>query len=504
MDSRNIWQLLCVIYILILYLSSTITNLEATRNKICFSNVTYREIKDIILDWWGNNDVKKPLKCKYNRGTSYEQTFFDMMSVPAAKTFPCVGKSDALHYHYNGLIKDGHLDGKGKLTFISDEEWSKIPHSAKQRKDSIALKNSNVCFQKAFYHGLRIKEVIGTFRNGSLYGQAKITYIDNAISIGHYRNGKADGFIRMFNTRNRLVDVGGFQMGLEVGFHWKQRYGHLLYQDRTMINDNISLTLVIPISDDGTLQYPIAGDYFPHSGALENIHKIKLLSGSLSKPNCIMELAYTLLERENYTYSLASKSKYPLFGEKGHRLLCNFSQNFDNNDTAKELENWFHSVKSMIQLKTNEDGFPVSSPLSILWKLRADLTDLNIDNSTRLISDINLNVVAKTITAKFFNGSPLSISLVSANTKLDKRLQLNGFNDIIITPKDQKLIPRDKALGWSPTRVIGKFDHGELNGFALLHTNASTAVWVTVKNGILHGPAVIAGMSYVIEPVSHL
>ena len=497
--NRHLWLNVLLKNVLMLYFCNIITYIAIDGE--CY-NATNEKIKGIIMKWWKENDVDKPLECKHQQKSIPKHTIYNIISVPAIKTFPCTRSVQLPHYHYIGTINAGYLEGRGKLVFISDEDWSNMRVSDKMRQESIALKSSNVCFQNAFYDSLRIKEVIGTFKNGSLYGMAKIKCTNTAISIGNYKHGKPHGYIRRFNAKKKLLDVGGFEMGQEVGFHWKLRSGHLLYQDRDMINDNISPTLLFTIPNDGMLQNPIGGDYFPHSEALENIHKTKLINVLSNKSDCLMQISYELLGRENYTYSLSSRSKYPLFGTKGHTLLCNVRHRYKTNTVAKKLETLFQSIKNMIKLERSDDGFTTSSAFEVLWQLKPELAQLNIDNSTRLISDINLNINANTMKAKIFDSRPVKIFFSSADIKIDKYLKLNGLNDIMIAPEDQRFVPGDKTLGWSPTRIIGKFNHGELNGFVLLRTNVSTVGWVTVKKGILHGPSIMGGISYIIDPVS--
>ena len=148
-----------------------------------------------------------------------------------------------------------------------------------------------------------------------------------------------------------------------------------------------------------------------------------------------------------------------------------------------------------------QDGYAVHSPLEVLWQLRPETEQLHEDMSTKLIADIHLNVEEKTMTARVLGSAPVNIIFAAGFIRLDNDLKLNGFNDIIVASEHQKFVPRDKTLGWSPTRIIGNFHHGNLNGFAFLETNVSTSVWAMVKNGIMHGPCVIWGISYIIEPV---
>ena len=499
--SRYIWVVLVKhLMLFCFYDTATCVKVHDGRES-CFINVTHDKTDNLISEWWRKNDVVKQLECKYNIQPHYTHKLFDTISAPAIRSFPCAEGSDPPRYHYTGTIKGGRLEGQGILVFITEQEWSEQSHSDKTREESVALNNTNVCFETGGNHDLRIREVIGTFRKGALHGPARITYTDEAITIGSYNHGKPHGFIRNFNAERRLVHIGGFEMGWEVGYHWKLRSGHLLYQNRDMINENISKTIVFPISDDGLVQKPMLGDYFPLSGALENIKQIELIRVS-SNVNCILQIAYEVLSNENYSYALSSKSKHPLFGQIGHSLLCNINHEKDFNNPTKKLENWFRSINSMMKGVISEDGSITHDALKILWHLRPLSDQLDIDHSTRLISSFNFDLDAKSITAKIFNSIPVDVSLFAADVKLDKNLKLNGFNDVIVTPKHQHFVPRDNTLGWSPTRIIGTFNHGELNGFVKIHTNMSTVVWATVKKGILHGPFFIMGLTYIIEPVS--
>ena len=122
--------------------------------------------------------------------------------------------------------------------------------------------------------------------------------------------------------------------------------------------------------------------------------------------------------------------------------------------------------------------------------------------STKLIDNVNVDIDRKIMTARVLGSPPVKIIFSAGDLKLDNNLNLNGYNDIVIPSEQQKFVPRDNTLGWSPTRIIGHFQHGILNGFILLQTNVSTFVWAMIKKGIMHGPCVISGISYIIEPVS--
>ena len=473
-------------------------------NKINLMKLISNEIKSSISKWWKRNNVPEYLECKYTPQSAYSNKLFDMISAPEIKSYPCTGDDSSPHYYFDGTTKDNVLEGKGKLVFISDNEFSSLSNSDKIVEKVLKSKIANICFKAHDIYGRDIKEVDGAFKDGILHGPATITYRDNAISISNFIKGKASGFRRDFDTKKSLIDAGAYELGWKAGYHWILRFGHLMYQNREMIDDNASPVLVFPIADTGMLEDPIAGDYFPHSAALQNIRKVQLDTSLTSESDCLLHLKYELLDNENYTYSLSSRKKYPLYGQEGYNPLynvtCDYASPFFT--LRKKMDNFFNCIKMFLDTKTTGDYFGASAALEVLWQLKPESSKVNAENSTKLISDVIVNTDTKTATAVVLGSPPLNLVFETGDIKVDKDLLLNGFNDLSILTGHQQLIPRDKALGWTPIRIIGNFIHGELNGIVLLKTNVSTSVWATVKNGILHGPCVISGISYIIEQVS--
>ena len=471
-------------------------------NTNLFDHDKHKKIMGSILRWWQYNNITKFLDCKFRQTSIYtKKEIFNMIFTPEIKSFPCTREATTPQFYFIGNIRNGYLEGKGKLLFITDKEWSKVPPS--KRKEMLALSNFHVCLKISNFQGKAIKKIEGTFKNGALHGMAKVSYMDNTLSIGSYKYGRAHGYRREFNQKHNLVDAGGYEIGWKKGCHWTMRLGHLLYQARGMFEDDSTPTIVFPIADDGSLDDPIAGDYFEHSCSLEATHKVQLIQTFSSNSSCLLNINYRLAEKENYTYSLCSKTKYPLLNQNEYNLLlCNINQEYKTDSVATRLENWFQSINKLLSLSATFSHSAKYSPLEVLWKLKPDLEKLDENGAVKLISDINLNIEHNTMTARVLGSPPVKIQFASGDVKLDNNMRPNGLNDIIIASENQHLVPRDKALGWSPTRIIGHFDHGSLNGFAFLQTNLTTFVWAMTKNGILHGPCLIWRISYIIEPVS--
>ena len=182
----------------------------------------------------------------------------------------------------------------------------------------------NVCVKASSLPARKISEIIGTFRNGSLHGLAKIAYIDKSFYTGHYKNGKAHGYGRIFGSEGSLMDAGGYYSGWEAAYHWRYRLGHIIYQKRDIVNDFVSPSIVFAIAKDGSLKDPIAGDYFPYSDTLTNIHNVRLISILSSESHCMLDIEYKLSNMENYTYSLPSKLPWPIETHSVHLLSKSF------------------------------------------------------------------------------------------------------------------------------------------------------------------------------------
>ena len=393
-----------------------------------FDHDKHKHIMGSILRWWQWNNKTAFLDCKYRQISVYTTNeIFNMIFTPEIKSFPCTKGTTSRHFYFNGTIINGYLEGKGQLLFISNKEWSKVPPFDAKCKEMLALSSFDVCLKISNFQGRDIKKIEGTFKNGALHGMAKVTYMDSTLSIGSYKYGRAHGYMREFDQKKNLVDAGGYEIGWGTGWHWIMRFGHLLYQAREMFDDDLTPTIVFPIADDGSLDDPIAGDYFEHSCSLEATHKVQLIQTFSSNSSCLLNINYRLAEKENYTYSLCSKTKYPLLNQNEYNLLlCNINQEYKTDSVATRLENWFQSINKLLSLSATFSHSAKYSPLEVLWKLKPDLEKLDENGAVKLISDINLNIEHNTMTARVLGSPPVKIQFASGDVKLDDNMKLNG------------------------------------------------------------------------------
>ena len=452
-------------------------------------------IKASIFQWWKKHDVPKVIKCNHKIPSLYKNNLLNLVARTEIKSFPC--KEDEPFYYFKGFSTNGNVIGNGKLTFLNETEWSKLTENERAE-----IENRNICFNLPTLGGVNISEIIGTFKNGFLQGKSKVTYRDNFFSISTYKNGHLHGYHRCFNPQGILISVGIYDRGWKIGPHWKYIDGHLLYLDETIIRDKTAPTLIFSISQNGTLNDPISGNYFPLSGALENVYKSKVLSVTTNDSDCVLDIKYKVLGKENYTYSLYSKSIVPI-SRNNNKFLCqNTSSKKSSYTVAEKIINWFSLIDNTLRPKKVEWGTTIQMGHEILWQLRPESEEPDIQKSKRLISNIYLNPETKSMKARILGSIPVKIQFDGEHVKLDTENQLNGYNDINVATEHQKYIPKDTTLGWVPIRIAGKFTHGYLSGYVMVQTSVSSFVWVSVKNGIMHGPCVVYGIANLIDLVS--
>ena len=460
-------------------------------------------VKDLILEWWKRNDESKPFSCNFKINRSYKNSFLVGIVVPEVKVITCPEsqKNSSRLYFKGGGIKNGYLEGKGKLAYINDKQWKNL---LPQKKKEIA--EQNICLKAYNLDSKNVEEIIGNFRKGFLHGKAKVSYTEGSHSIANYKNGKVHGYQRMFGPNGTLVEAGVFDGGWPTGSFWKMEYDNLIFYDRSIVVDDYKKSVVFPLTKEGSLRDPMAGDFNPHSSSLVNIHQA-LLKGVVSdKSDCVLEIDYQLLEKETYSYSIFSRTKFPLF-PKHDSLLCNIIKKNESSTTASQLENWLSAIDDTLDPIAN--GFTDTGSIQshkraheILWRLRPIKEDPNHSISQRLIHDINVDSKNKSITAKILGSPPLQIRFLGGEVTLDNKNRPHGFNDLEVIVGDKHRIPKATSLGWAPRRIAGFFQHGILNGFAGISTNRSNLVWGTVKDGVLHGPTLSFGINFIMDHVS--
>ena len=72
-------------------------------------------------------------------------------------------------YLFHNLDKTYYPEGKGKLRMISESEW--VTWSDTEKNNFL---KRNICYEIVGGDQREIQEIVGTFINGTLHGQAKL------------------------------------------------------------------------------------------------------------------------------------------------------------------------------------------------------------------------------------------------------------------------------------------------------------------------------------------
>jgi len=155
-----------------------------------------------VKKWWEKMAIKKPFECKFPSGWkkhSPKWKFFGP-KYPVV-SYKCGVGENPIPYSFSGSFKDGLLNGIGKLKIGK-------PHIT----DDIS-----VCLKANQVLGSTPKEIVGTFVNGLLHGNAKITLLSGEIVLANYVDGLSDGLRREWNIDGILTFVGFYQAGIKTG-----------------------------------------------------------------------------------------------------------------------------------------------------------------------------------------------------------------------------------------------------------------------------------------------
>ena len=121
----------------------------------------------------------------------------------------------------------------------------------------------------------------------------------------------------------------------------------------------------------------------------------------------------------------------------------------------------------------------------ILMLLKPDNSETTADALTIIE---NIRFENSELKAKVF-GNEISEIFVAVGS-LDSENAIHGFAELRFPLRDRV------QFGFGFDDVIGlqgKFVHGKLTGIATLELQDYRTVFISVKNGVAHGPAVIAG-----------
>ena len=88
----------------------------------------HNKIKNTILKRWKTNNISNPRQCSSSQRKYYDnKNFVQFLPIPKMNSYPCKRNQTPPRCLFRGKIKDGCLEGKGKLKMLSEKDWGSLP-----------------------------------------------------------------------------------------------------------------------------------------------------------------------------------------------------------------------------------------------------------------------------------------------------------------------------------------------------------------------------------------
>ncbi len=447
---------------------------------------------DSIITWWERISEVKPLKCQYERPPALpESKIRDFLGRQLVKTQECDLEPTARRpYIFSGkTVFDKWLVGSGKVRF-----------ETKKKREVLNGTETGVCVKTLVHYGESITEIIGTFVNGTLEGNAKLTLNKKTknVLITNFHQGKVHGFTRYFNSSGFLLMASTFDHGVSVGHCWYRHNRFLVYGDcNEVITDGVQdketfRSLVIDLQTKDVW----SGKFDPFLGLLTDVRpaEIENIKSDNHESSCILnKVVWKPIGQEKQFYMKSSGEQ--VITEKD---FCNYGDTDYNQikDVSQRFLHWHEAILA----KGYQSGYEIPMSMNGLKReLSPETTPFLTD--FKLLTNITLH---RQIKAKM-SGSENATSFLFVRGGLDGEGRPHGLCLLMHTETNPvKTIPKDATFGWQPDQIRGFFNHGRLEGLVQIEfLHPVSRAWMTFVNGVIHGPVYAYG-TFPILPVSSL
>ena len=179
-----------------------------------------------------------------------------------------------MQFSFRGNLKDGRLDGPGKLKL----------------GQKVLMDGWGTCISLNKYQGYYPVEIVGTFVDGVLNGNAKIVFSNGKVMITSFAEGLSEGFRREWDENGNLTFVGFSYKGAKAGKAWQRIGKNLVYADVATINRSDDLSIVIPIENGPRRANALAGKLWHSFGILDDVQRVQIFGSELNEQSCILKL----------------------------------------------------------------------------------------------------------------------------------------------------------------------------------------------------------------------
>ena len=365
----------------------------------------------------------------------------------------------------------GQFHGAGKLKITGKE-------SSQNKNDQPS------CIK---YHQ-NMDYLVGTFHNGNITGPCKIRFRDGSTIIGNFTNGVKNGLFRKWDPKQQLVYYGfeGGHPQLGSGLSWIKWESYLVFSNYySFFNEDNSTSWSILVPFDNTKPILI-GQVNLGLGLADNLHVAEVTS--IKEDKCILFLEW----------------------EFGKKLDFFLYQNFKKSRIVK-MKKFYSPITNRCDLQniTLFDAWidalnPINStPFQFLKQLKAEGTKMNSDKVQQKFLSVS---------SVFTENNHIHVNMSIWHGKISKwkaskisfdfDLQMHGYCEFdLANQKEDGNEGKHKFLKWSVRKIAGRFDHGKLEGLAMLMLSRGTLVFAHFSKGELHGSAVAYGQQPIFREI---
>ncbi len=451
------------------------------------TNLNNEKIHKKIIDWWTQEaSVFKPLKCKLNLpfkeefSEQFKQLLVkDDMRLTLFESRACT-KSERVSRNFEfrgGSIVNGQLQGAGKLV---------LDHKFEFEKGLEHFNHLNVCLFRGKFRNAYVKEIVGTFQNGTLNGSGKMTF-ENGVTIisSNFQNGSCHGLQRIFN--NKTLESVVFTQIASKPPKW-ERVGQFLVHllDGSTFNtfdySKKSFNgLLIPLDTSQEILTGLINDNFQ---IIEDVHLAEVKSANWEF--CTPELVWKVGKKQNYDFSYKTKRIIRRF-EEGNEICNGFGKNPEE-DFVQWQEKVMHIDKVDLIFERLKELKTELSPVQIDKVKQEFISNMTIIEAKERKLSLNMSI---------WNG-PIN-TWHTYGILVDENLQLNGFIHLSIDKDFVNKTGTHDFMAWSPQTIAGRFVKGVLQGVALIETWKGQIIFGTFVDGIWHGPAIGLGLVPILD-----
>ena len=304
-------------------------------------------------------------------------------------------------------------------------------------------------------------EIIGTFSQGTLHGNAKITLADGKVVIANYINGMADGFRREWDQNGTLLYAGFYHSAAKTGRSWSKVGKSLVYEDVSTIDRSDDLSIVFPLEDSINVEV-LTGNYWPHLFTLENVQKVEITETSLIDQSCFMTVKAKLASHsnvDNFIFDVAFDEMVQPFSTSD-QAICEVNQK-EGASVTENLVNWLEGVTKNLVIERKMRH--------IIFKMKAE-TGLPKSGGIKLVSNFVFNNEKyspdpddppATFNLTFFEKEMVSVYGILVS--FDANGELHGLAELLV----QKSENFGMKYGFRISGVVmiqAFFMHGVING----------------------------------------